>query len=215
VLVKDTGMPLHTQLYHLLQAQIESGELPPESQLPSERELCERYGVSRTTVRNALAQLINQGLVYTAIGKGSYVAPPRLVDNLQPFHSFTESMRQRGLQASSRLLEARVEDATAEQARRLGIPPAARVIVLERLRLADGAPIVIQRSWLPHHKCPGLLKFDLEARSLFDILRNEYELRLSRAETDLRAALASDDECRLLHVEPPRAGPGQRPVHLR
>jgi GntR family transcriptional regulator len=113
VLVKDTGMPLHTQLYHLLQAQIESGELLPETQLPSERELCERYGVSRTTVRNALAQLINQGLVYTAVGKGNYVAPPRLVDNLQPFHSFTESMRQRGMQASSKLLEAKVEDASA------------------------------------------------------------------------------------------------------
>ena len=205
MLDKDSAVPLHTQLRNLLRQQILGDELAAHEQLPSEREFCERHGVSRITVRRALGELQNEGLIYTSVGKGTYVAVPRLNEELQPLSSFTEDMRRRGMTASSRVLEKAVLPADDGLATRLGVPAGSAVIKLYRLRLTDGIPIAIQTTWLPHHACPTLLHHDLETRSLFDILRQEYGLRLARGETNIGAALAGPDELRLLELHPPAA----------
>lgn len=205
MLDKDSAVPLHVQLGNLLRGQILGDQLAPHAQLPSERELCERYGVSRITVRQALGDLLREGLIYTSVGKGTYVAVPKLHEELQPLSSFTEDMRRRGMAASSRVLEVCVVPADDEKAARLRLPLRSAVVVLRRLRLTDGVPIAIQASWLPHHLCPNLLDHDLSTRSLFDVLRTEYGLRLVRGETGIEAALARPDELDLLQMEPPAA----------
>ncbi len=205
MLDKDSAVPLHLQLRDLLRKQILSDELPPHTQLPSERELCERYAVSRITVRQALGDLLHEGLIYTAVGKGTYVAVPSLHEELQPLSSFTEDMRRRGMVPSSLVLEAGVAPANDEMATRLHLPLRSAVVILRRLRLTDGVPIAIQTTWLPHHLCPNLLDHDLATRSLFDVLRREYGLRLVRGETTIEAALARPDELDLLQMEAPAA----------
>ncbi len=202
---KDSGIPLHVQLRDLLRGQILSQQLAAHAQLPSERELCECHGVSRITVRQALAELLREGLIYTTVGKGTYVAPRRLKDELVPQSSFTEDMLRRGMTPSSRVLAASILRADDDVAARLRVPPGAEVVRLERLRLADGLPIAIQLSWLPHYLCPDILRFDLAARSLFSVLRNEYQLRLAHVETEIEAALAQPEECRQLGMQPPAA----------
>ena len=81
----------------LLRKQIQGNQLPPNTQLPSERELCEQHAISRITVRKAMDELLHEGLVYTCVGKGTYVAEPKLSEELQPFSSFTEDMQRRGM----------------------------------------------------------------------------------------------------------------------
>jgi GntR family transcriptional regulator len=202
---KDSAMPLHAQLTELLRGQIRGGWLAPHTQLPSERELCAQCGVSRITVRQALGELLREGLIYTQVGKGTYVSMPRMEEELQPLSSFTDDMRRRGMVASSRLLAGAVANADDEQASRLRLPRGAEVVLLHRLRLANGLPIALQHTWLPHHLCRDLLRCDLSTRSLFEVLRTEYRLSLARAETNLSAALVQPEERRLLQMPFPAA----------
>lgn len=202
---KNNGVPLHTQLKDFLRGQVLQGDMKPHTPLPSEREICERYDISRTTVRRAMNDLINEGLVYTTVGKGTYVANPPLKEEIRPLSSFTEDMTRRGRTASSQVLRAQVENADDAQAARLGIPRGAEVVLLRRLRLADGVPISIQLHWLPHHLCPGLLQYDLATSSLYDLLRNTYHLLFRRAETNIQAFVANGEERRLFQLAAPAA----------
>ena len=205
MLNKDASVPLYAQLHDLLRERVLSGELPANSQLPSERELCRTYGVSRITVRRAMAQLLSDGLICTQVGKGTYVAQARLQEELRPLSSFTEDMRRRGLVPTSHVLGQGVMRADALQAAILRVPEGTEVIALRRLRLANDVPIALQLSWLPHQLCPGLLRHDLAQRSLYDVLAREYHLRLTRAETDIEAALADAEEAKLLQLARPAA----------
>jgi GntR family transcriptional regulator len=193
------------QLTGLLCRQIDSGQLPPHAQLPSERDLCQQYGVSRTTVRKALAQLLYKGRIYTSVGKGTYVAAQTLHEELQPLSSFTDDVRRRGMRAGTRILEAEIVPASDALAARLQVPQGAEVVRLYRLRLADDMPIALQRTHLPHHLCPDILQHDLSSRSLFELLRTEYHLHMAGADTDIEAVLARPEEARLLQLSDPAA----------
>ncbi len=202
---RHSGVPLHVQLKNALRAQIASGRLPVHERLPSERELCLQYGVSRITVRRALSEMAHEGLIYSSVGKGTYVSAPKVDSELQPLTGFTEEMAREGMQVSSRVLEARFVPADVFLADRLRVPRGAEVVKLQRLRLADGLPYVVQVAYLPHALCPGLLRFDFAQRSLFEVLRHEYGLRLVRADTVIEAALAEPEEARLLQCRAPQA----------
>ena len=205
VLDQRPGVPLYAQLSGLLRKKICSGQLPPHARLPSERDLCKQYDVSRITVRKALTELLHDGLIYTTVGKGTYVADPELNEELQPLRSFTADITRRGMVASSRVLLAEIVHANDRIASQLRVPRGAEAVKLRRLRLADSAPIAIQLTFLPHHLCPSLLQHDLTSRSLFDVLRVEYALKLVRAETVIEAALAQPEEARLLQMSTPAA----------
>lgn len=205
MLNKNSAIPLHVQLAALLRDQMQRKELPINSRLPSERELCDRYGISRITVRQALATLVQEGLVSSAAGKGTFVTAPRLNEELKPLSSFTQDLERRGMHASSRLLEAHILPADDDWAGRLGVPRGAEVVCLQRLRLANDSPIALQITHLPHHLCPNLLSFDFTARSLYEVLRAEYHMKLSHSETMIEAALAVPEEARLLGLKRPAA----------
>ena len=205
MLNKTIGTPFHVQLTDLLREQIITAQLPIHTKLPSERELCEQYAISRITVRKALAELMHEGLVYSSVGKGIYVAESKLKRELQPLISFTEDARRRGVSVSSQVLEAAIIHADNSLVARLRVAQGAEVVKLHRLRLMDGIPAAIQCAYLPHHLCPNLLQHDFSSRSLLDVLRTEYKLKLTRAESDIEAALAQDEEASLLELPTPAA----------
>jgi GntR family transcriptional regulator, N-acetylglucosamine utilization regulator len=205
VLDKTSSTPLHLQLTALLRQRIISNELEADSRLPSEREMCDQFGISRITVRKAMAALQNEGLIYTTVGKGTYVAVQKLKEELRPLSSFTEDLERRGLVASSQVLAAEIVGADDDLVGKLRLAKDSEVVHIHRLRLASGSPVAIQTTWLPHRRCPGILEYDLTTRSLFDILRGEYGLALAHADTDITATLARFEECRLLSVVPPAA----------
>lgn len=202
---KQSAIPLHVQLKEIIRKQVVDGTLPADSRLPSEREFCLQYDISRTTVRRALADLLSEELIYTAVGKGTFVSPAHIMEEINPLSSFTQDMSRRGLKASSQVINAAVYNANDEQANRLHVPRGAEVVSLFRIRFADNLPISTQLTWLPHHQCQNLLMHDLANQSLYDILSQEYGHHLSHASTEIRATLADQRTCELLEISDPAA----------
>lgn len=198
--------PLYVQLKDSLVADIRAGRYGVHQRLPSERELSQRYGVSRMTARQALLELARDGVVYTRVGKGTFVAGPKIDQQLRTLTGFSREVRARGGHPTSRVLEARVIPASAEIAGRLRLTPGADpVVCLSRLRLADGLPLAIETAYLPLNLCPNLLDHDFSVESLYSVLENEYGLRLTQAEQTIEAALATPRELELLELIPPAA----------
>ena len=202
---KDSPTPLHIQLAALLRDQIEQKAIGPHERLPSERDLCEQYKISRITVRKALSTLAQEGRVYSTVGKGTYVTEPQFDEELQPLSSFTEDLERRGITSTSQVLSAEIIQADDNLAADLNILRGAEVVRLHRLRLANGQPIAIQTANLPHHLCRNLLQVDFSNRSLFEVLRSEFSLHLARTDTVIEAALATPEEARLLQLRRPAA----------
>jgi GntR family transcriptional regulator len=202
---KSSGVPLHVQLANILREQVLNRQLQPEDRLPSERELCEMYGISRITVRQALNTLTQEGLVYSTAGKGTFIAGSALDEELQPLSSFTQDMERRGMQATSQVLNQHIFSADDFWANRLKIPRGAEVVHLHRLRLGDGLPVSIQHTYLSHHLCPDLLAIDFSTRSLYEVLRHEYSYHLTHSDTVIEAALAEPEEAHLLILQMPAA----------
>ncbi|MFS8664545.1 MAG: GntR family transcriptional regulator, partial [Limnochordales bacterium] len=186
----------------LLRRQIESGQLPPHTRLPSEAELQERYGVSRMTVRLAMGALVNEGLVYRYPGKGSFVAPPRVSKRFVSMISFTEELRLRGFRPSSKVLEAREIPAADAIAQRLQIPPGTPVVLVRRIRYADGEPVGLNTSHLRADLCPGILEEDLAQGSLYKLIEDRWGVRITRADRFLASIPCPPDLAGLLRVRP-------------
>jgi DNA-binding GntR family transcriptional regulator len=135
ILDRESSTPLHSQLKAAIDARIESGEWPPEGQLPPERELCERFQVSRITVRQALHQLVTEGRLLRIHGRGTYVASSPLKKQLLPLVGFSEDMQSRGQKPGARVLRFEAAPASSPSPAVCGSLPA-EVFVLKRLRLA-------------------------------------------------------------------------------
>lgn len=172
--------------------------LAPDAPLPQERELAERYEVSRSTVRQALKSLADEGRIYSVRGRGTFVASQRISKDSR-LTSFSEDMQARGLRPGTRLLHVEQGPAEAEAAERLELAPGSAVLHLERLRLADGFPMCFEDIRLPAHLYPGLLHQDLE-RPLYGILASSYNTRIERAEQKISAQILQGRIADLLHV---------------
>lgn len=170
--------------------------LGPNDLLPSERELAQEYGVSRMTVRAAIAKLAEQSRVYQIHGAGTFVAS-RDVSKAPRLTSFTEDMVSRGFTPSSRVLGVWVEPAGTDVAQQLGIPEGAECLRLKRLRLADGSPMALEETRIPQSLF-SLSQLDL-ARSLYEQLA-EAGLDLYRAEQEVRSVPLDSADSKILQV---------------
>ena len=159
----DPALPRYLTIEHALRAEI--ARLQPDDPLPTEAELCRRFGVSRMTAREGIRRLVDQGLLYRVRGRGSFVARPAIRREPGRLLSFSQEMRARGLRPSSRVLEIAQQIAEPDQARSLGLAEGARVILIRRERLADEAPMALERSLLIPD-CAAVLGADLEQGSL-------------------------------------------------
>jgi GntR family transcriptional regulator len=172
----------------------------PGDRLPSEAELCERFSVSRMTVRQAVQLLEHERLLVRRRGQGTFTAPRVVARLLGSPLSFTESMRRRGLRASSRMLHAGWIEPTVEDRAALSLPVGSRAIVVERLRLADDVPMAIERVVAPP-TCAGILEADLAAGSLHLIFESLGRIP-TRAQARVSARPATESERKLLGLGP-------------
>lgn len=174
--------------------------LPPGSPIPTERSLAAEFDVSRTTVRQALAELTVEGRLLRVQGKGTFAAEPKVAQRLQ-LSSYTEDMRAQGRQPSSRLLEMSEEPADSDLSRLLGIRASAKVLRLNRLRLADGEPMAIETTHLPLARFRGLRRYVTSGGSLYQVLRERFGVEMGHAEETIETALASPAEAELLGAD--------------
>lgn len=200
VLDKDSPVPLYYQIQQIVEERIDGGHWPPGMQVPSERELCEQFQVSRITVRQALLALANQGRLTRQQGVGTFVATPRIKQRLNRLTGFTEELEARGQRPGARVLELEVVPAPPAVARALAVAPGAPVVLLKRLRLADGEPLAIEIAHLPARLCRGLEEEDLEGNSLYALLGQQFDLIPARAEQQIEAMGCPAAEARLLGV---------------
>jgi GntR family transcriptional regulator len=195
--------PKGTQLRSIMEDLIAT--LKPGDPLPSERELAERYGVARMTVRAEITRLAAEGMVARVQGRGTFVAEAR-VAQAATLSSFTEDMRARGLTAGSQVLGQGTEPADELVAARLGLEPGALVVRVRRVRTADGEPMALEEAFLAAERFGALAEEDLDGRSLFTVLEERFGARFPSADQRVVAVEIVGEDANLLRVAPGRAG---------
>jgi len=194
--VPGSQRPKHARLRQRLRAEVQ--RMTAHTALPTERELAGQYGVSRSTVRQALDALAESGVVYRVHGAGTFAASTVVAKNLT-MSSFTEDMEARGLVPGNRILAADEREAGRQIAEELRLGESDPVVRVMRLRLADEWPMCLETVHLPAARVPGLLDRDLND-SLYRILRAEYGMRLVRAEQVWTAVSLDERSAVLLGV---------------
>jgi GntR family transcriptional regulator len=200
---REAPTPLYLQLKNALVADIDAGQYKPHQRLLSERELGEKFKVSRMTVRQALNEMIREGILYTQVGKGTFVSESKIDQQLRNLTGFSQEITTRGARPSSKVLSAEVVPASAHMASVLKVMQGAEVIELSRLRLSNELPLCIEVAHIPHYLCPNILKNDFSQESLYRVFQNDYGHRLVRAEQTMEASLANARELELLQMTPP------------
>jgi GntR family transcriptional regulator len=200
-LVRGPGLTVHGQIEDWLADAIATGRLAPGDRLPTEQDLAAWLGVSRMTLRHALAELAQRGLVIRAVGRsgGTFVAEPKVEQDLTVLAGFSEQLRRHGLVAGARVLTATEIKASPAASAALEINVGAPVYEVRRLRLAGGQPILIEYSLFPAERCPGLLSHRLDG-SIYELLEEKYGQRPHRARETLEPVLAGVREAEALGV---------------
>ena len=199
---KNHPIPLYYQLVELLREQIQSGDLKPGDRLPSERELSEQVGISRMTVRQAVAFLSQDGTLVVRPGVGTFVAEPKLVHDTLDLLGFTEEMTRQGGTVSSRVLEQTLIMPPTYVAIELNMGSEEEAVRIIRLRLGEEMPLLLEISYVPSQLCPGLEKENLESQSLYGLFQKRYGLKLESTRQTMEATIANDYEVQLFGVEP-------------
>jgi GntR family transcriptional regulator len=197
--------PLYSIIATRAEERIRTGEWPPGTRLPPERELCRLLDVSRVTLRQALAELEQRGLISRHQGRGTFVTRPRVETPLSGYFSIAEALRARGLQLSTRVLSVETSEAGRQVAHDLGCLPGDPLVRLDRLRLVDTEPLVLETSYLPVELFPGLELANFARRSLYDILREDYGRTVSEATETIEPVITTPHESALLGL--PRNAP--------
>lgn len=182
---------------------LHSGQLAPGDRLGAERDLAERFGVTRFTVRRGLDALERAGIVLRVPGRkgGTFIAQQKVTRDLSEIAGLPEYLSRQGFASGTNVISARLVSADQRVSENLNISPGAPVCDLVRIRLADGLPISLEHGILPADRFPGLLQHPLGG-SVMQLLVDHYGLDPSRSVERIEVVPASTDEARLLDVEP-------------
>lgn len=194
-MVRAIRKPKHVELSEKLTSRF--AKLKPHSQIPSARQLSATYKVSTMTIRQALASLQSDGLIYTIPGSGTYVAGEKLSKRLA-FVSFSEEIREKGMKPTSKILKAeKVTVNNKKLSETLQIALGESAYRIKRVRLADGVPLAIEDTYIPAENAPGLLDQDLKT-SLYEIFKNVYEKPVVRADSMVSPMLLDKEQAGIL-----------------
>jgi len=198
-LSRDSPVPLHYQLRHVLIDMIERGEIRPGKALPSERDLAARFDISIAPVRQAILDLVKEGLLFRVRGKGTFLHEPALVEHVSILSSFTASMRERGLRVEMRLLEQRDVRAPRDIAHALATGER-KATLLERLAVVQDEPVALFRSYLSPKRFRGVGAKVAERGSLASVLEDDFGVVPVRADTIVEVGRCTTAQSALLQI---------------
>ncbi len=194
--------PMYQQMNEILRELLRSGEFAEGDQFLTERQIAERFQVSRPTANKVLGGMVSEGLLEFRKGVGTFVCLPRLNFDVQALISFTDNAKEAGRKPSSRVLQCRqipASEAEPEVAVKLRIASNQMIFAMTRLRLADGIPVILEKRWLPLDIFPGLTRQDLRG-SFYDLCRNKFGLRVSESDQTIRAVILRGKEALTLET---------------
>ncbi|MBU3197565.1 GntR family transcriptional regulator [Clostridium algidicarnis] len=194
---KNSTTPRYVQLEEYIKNQINDNIYPPGSSLPTEREFTELFGVSRMTVRQAISNLVNEGILYKIRGKGALVSK-KIIEKEFEIQGFSEDMISRGLVPGSDVIEFKKIIPEDDISKRLKLNQGEEVYFLNRLRLADNEPMAIEYCYIPVKFFPGLVKYNMVQCSLYDLLKSEYNLQIGYIKQKFKAIGMNKKEAELL-----------------
>src|ERR1700720_4549847 len=193
--------PLYARVETVLAGEITDGDLKVGDQLPTEDSLIARFEVSRITVRRAIQNLVSRGLVEIRRGKGTFVAAPRITQELTELTGFVEDMHALGRKPAARVLGNEIVTADATVASQLALTKGERVVRIRRVRLADGIPLSFDETYLPLQICKKIMTNNLRGEPIFSLLERKYDVPLIEAEYKLDAVAAEPDVAAALKVK--------------
>jgi GntR family transcriptional regulator len=194
-------VPLYHQLKEGIRGRILRGEYKEGDLLPTERDFAERYGLSSTTIRRALGDLVNEGLLERKAGKGTFVRTPKVKRDLMKVLGFTQNMKEIGLAPSARVLKKIAVPANEFVQESMGLKPRAKVLRLERVRLGADVPMMLETRYVRLDLFPGIGERDLSG-SLWKVFESVYGLKPFRHSQTLRIDHAPEKIAPLLGIAP-------------
>jgi GntR family transcriptional regulator len=197
---KTSPVPIYYQLEEQIKSMIDTKELNPGDLLPSEREFSETYGISRMTVRQAINNLVQTGLLYRVQGRGTFVAEKKFEQTLRGLTSFSEDMLGRGMTPSSQLLDFKIIPANAQITSDLGLKENEQVYEIKRIRLADNVPMALETTYIPVQLVEGLTE-DVLNQSLYQFIEQKMGVTIHYATQAIEASIADSLEAEYLHIK--------------
>jgi len=201
VLIRDSPVPLHTQLEEIFRERIAKGEWEPGRQIPSENELNRTFGISRMTVRGVLTRMVDAGLLNRVPGKGTFVALPKITALPPAYQGVREQLEALGYATVTQLLHASVGPAPAPVRQALGLDADDQVHEIVRVRSVDDVPVSLHHSWVPVKFAPDLAGHNVETEQLCVILATHFDLTMARVDERLEAVSADREQAQRLNVK--------------
>jgi GntR family transcriptional regulator len=193
---------LYSRVETVLASEISDGDLSVGDQLPTEDSLIVRFGVSRITVRRAIQNLVSRGLVEIRRGKGTFVAAPKITQELTELSGFVEDMHALGRKPTARVISKEIVSADTTVATQLALTKGERVVRIRRVRLADGVPLSFDETFLPLEIGKKIITNNLKVEPIFLLLERKYDVPLIEAEYKLDAVAAETEVAAALKVKP-------------
>jgi len=193
--------PLYSRVEAVLASEIGDGALKVGDQLPTEDSLIARFEVSRITVRRAIQNLVSRGLVEIRRGKGTFVAAPKITQELTELSGFVEDMRALGRRPTARVIGKEIVTADTTVARHLALTKGEHVVRIRRVRLADGVPLSFDETYLPVEIGKRIMTNNLKVEPIFTLLERKYDVPLVEAEYKLEAVAAEAEVAAALRVK--------------
>jgi len=197
---KRSGLPIYLQISNFILGLLEKNPVSPGTLLPAERILCDCLGISKMTLRQAYSVLIQKGCLEAQRGVGTFVLGSRVEKKISGMLSFSEEVRARRGNPSSRLLSLGVCPASPGAADFLGLGLGECVFEIKRLRYDNKLPLAIETVQLPYHLFPGLEKFNWETESLYSVIEGRYRFKLSQCRSEIMAVPADREQALLLNL---------------
>lgn len=203
----NPASPIHLQLSDYFIHQIKSGALKSGDMIIGENDIVDLLGISRTTVRYALNRLVEDGYIVRYRGKGSYVAEPILRRNINYLYNFSDNIRDSGSAPSSAIIRCEIIKADEMTFNKMKLASVGqKVFLLERLRMADGIPLILENTFIPYYLCEGIENNDFSHRSLYNILENHYNIKISHATETIGAVNIKKKDAEILKCKNGMAG---------